>query len=68
MTFEEANDRYLDILKRISYIENPADKDNMYNLAHLAIGMGLCSYNSTVKPKTEAEITSFEKLLSTMEV
>lgn len=72
MTFEEANDRYLDILKQISYIENPAEKDNMYNLAHQAIGTSLGKlsgpswslYSSTVKPETEEEIKSFEKMLS----
>ena len=67
MTFEEANDRYLDILKRISYIENPAEKENMYNLARLTVGMGLRSFSRTVKSETESKITSFEKLLSTME-
>ena len=67
MTFEEANDRYLDILKRISYIENPAEKENMYNLARMTVGMGLRSFSSTVKPETESKITSFEKMLSIVE-
>ena len=67
MTFEEANDRYLDILERISHIENPVEKENMYNLARLTIGMRINSCRCIVKPDTESKITSFEKLLSTME-
>ena len=62
MTFEEANDRYLDILKRISYIENSAYKDNMYNLAYLTIGLRLC--NGKLEEKTEAEIIQIDKMLS----
>ena len=62
MTFEEANDRYLDILKRISYIENSAYKDNMYNLEYLTIGLRLC--NGKLEEKTEAEIIQIEKMLS----
>ena len=67
MTFEEANDRYLDILKRISHIENPVEKENMYSLARLTVGMGLRSFSSTVNPETESKITSFEKMLSIVE-
>ena len=67
MTFEEANERYLDILERISYIENPAEKENMYNLARMTIGMSINSCRCIVKPDTESEITSFEKMLSIVE-
>ena len=67
MTFEEANERYLDILKRISHVENPAEKENMYNLARLTVGMSINSCRGIVKPDTESEITSFEKMLSIVE-
>ena len=67
MTFEEANDRYLDILERISHIENPVEKENMYNSARMTIGMSINSCRCIVKPDTESKITSFEKMLSIVE-
>ena len=67
MTFEEANDRYLDILKQISYIENFVEKDTMYNLAYLTIGDGLRSCNGKLKSEIEANIAFFEKTLSDKE-
>lgn len=63
MTFEEANDRYLDILKRISYIENPAEKENMYDLARLTVGAGLLCHIGGVSLDTELRIGSLEKIL-----
>ena len=67
MTFEEANDRYLDILKRISYIENPAEKENMYDLARLTVGAGLLCSIGDIRLDTELRIGSLEKILSTLE-
>lgn len=68
MTFEEANDRYLAILKQISYIEDNAKKDTMYNFTHFAIGDALLrSCNGSLNLDTEETISFLEKMLSVKE-
>lgn len=63
MTFEQANDRYLGILNRISNIEDKDLKENMYELAHLTVGSGLLCRVGEVSLDTEFRIASFEKIL-----
>ena len=67
MTFEEANGRYLGILKRISNIEDPALKEDMYSLARLTVGGALGCRIGSVRRDAELKIASLEKVLSTLE-
>lgn len=67
MNFEEANGRYLGILKRISNIEDPALKEDMYALARLTAGAGLGCRIGSVGLDVELRIGSLEKVLSTLE-
>ena len=67
MTFEEASGRYLGILERISNIEDPDLKENMYGLARLTVGVGLGCRIGSVGLDTELRIGSLEKILSTLE-
>lgn len=67
MTFEEANGRYLGILERISRIEDPDLKEDMYDLARLTVGVGLGCRIGSVGLDAELRIASLEKVLSTLE-
>ena len=67
MTFEEANGRYLGILERISHIEDPDLKEDMYALARLTVGAGLGCRIGSVGRDAELRIASLEKVLSTLE-
>ena len=67
MTFEEANGRYLGVLERISRIEDPDLKEDMYDLARLTVGAGLGCRIGSVGLDAELRIASLEKVLSTLE-